>query len=70
MASAWVADLFVKQGVFDKASSLWEEVVSARERVQGRDHPEVASAIVRWTHSLFAQVRSEEYTPHKEGGFP
>ena len=40
-----MADLCQKQGFLDKASPLLEEVVSARERVQGRDHPDVASAL-------------------------
>lgn len=61
MARVWMADVFTKQGIFDKASPLWEEVVSARERVEGRDHLGVAAALDKWSYSLYGLVRSEEH---------
>ncbi|CAN0435258.1 unnamed protein product [Ectocarpus sp. 12 AP-2014] len=40
-----MADLYAKQGLLDKASRLLAGVVDARERIQGRAHPDVASAL-------------------------
>lgn len=56
---ACVADVCQKQGFFDKASPLLEEVVSARERVLGRDHPHVATALNNRALLLRAQVCTE-----------
>ncbi|CAN0458451.1 unnamed protein product, partial [Scytosiphon promiscuus] len=55
---AWMADLYTKQGFLDKASPLLEEIVSARERVLGHDHPDVASALNNRALLLKAQVRA------------
>lgn len=56
---AWMADSYMKQGFLDKAPLLLEEGVSARERVQGPDHPNVASALNNLAVLLKSQVRAK-----------
>lgn len=51
-----MAFLYEKQGLPDKASPLLEEIVSSRERVQGRDHPDVAAALNNQAQFLESQV--------------
>ena len=58
---AWMADLYKKQSFLDKASPVLEEVVSARERVRGRDHPNVASALNNRAGLLQNQVRAVRF---------
>ncbi|CAN0382279.1 unnamed protein product, partial [Scytosiphon promiscuus] len=47
----------------DKASPLLEEVVSARERVQGPEHPDVASALNNRAALLQKQEKYTEAIP-------
>eukprot|EP00903_Cladosiphon_okamuranus_P008466 g8133.t2 len=51
------------QGLLDKTSPLLEEVVSAHERVQGRDHPDVASALNNRAEMLKNQGKYDEAEP-------
>lgn len=53
---AHLAELYAKNGNRRKATQLWYEVISARERVLGPDHPEVASALNSWANLLYTQV--------------
>lgn len=53
---AHLAELYAKNGKQRKAAQLWYEVISARERVLGPDHPEVASALNSWANLLYSQV--------------
>lgn len=51
-----VAESYLKCGLPGKASPLMEEIVSTRERVLGRDHPDVASALSSRALLLMEQV--------------
>lgn len=57
MSRAWIAKLYEKQGFLGKASSLLQEVVCARERVLGNEHPDVALTLRNLAAVLSAQVR-------------
>lgn len=54
---AWIAELYQKQGLLKKASPLLQEIVFARERVQGHEHLDVALALRKWGAVLSTQVR-------------
>lgn len=53
----WLGSLYSKQGLFDKASPLLEEVSSTLERVHGPDHPWVATALFEHAAMLDSRVR-------------
>lgn len=55
-----LGDLYKNQGLFDKASPLWEKVVSTVERVHGPGHPRLATALSGQANLLLAQVAANE----------
>lgn len=58
-----MAELYADRGYFEKASPLLENIVSARERVQGSNHPDVAVALNNWGSVLEDRVRRERISP-------
>lgn len=54
-----MADLYTKRGLVNKASPLLQEIIRARERVQGPEHPDVASALNNLAELLRSQVGHE-----------
>ena len=54
---AQLAELYGKKRLQVKAAQCWFEVINARERVLGSDHPDVASALNSWAKLLHSQVR-------------
>lgn len=57
---ALLADLYTAQGLFDKASSMFAEIVNNLERVYGPDHQWVADILVNLAKVFFTKVRDSE----------
>lgn len=55
-----LGNLYKKQGLFDKARLLLEEVVNTLERVHGPDHPRVADALMKQVDLTRIQVRATQ----------
>ncbi|CAN0139864.1 unnamed protein product [Ectocarpus sp. 6 AP-2014] len=63
MSRAYIADLYTKQGLLDKAAPLLEEVVFSFERALGPDHPSVAAALNNRAGLLSSQGKCTETQP-------
>lgn len=57
VARGSMGTLYKKQGFFDKAFPLFEEIFNTREGLYGPDHPWVANALIYRADLLSTQVR-------------
>ncbi|CAN0398731.1 unnamed protein product, partial [Scytosiphon promiscuus] len=58
---SWLADVYQKLGLYDKAFPLMEEVLASSERVAGRSHPLTAGALSSLAGLLVGQVRTNQF---------